>query len=172
MSAKLDYNKDGKYEPGRGDAKRDIRIYGHSWGGLSAVLLSQQIQKADSKFIDDSVAILATIDPVYFGRTSKNFAGGVQNNVKRFWNRYESKTKREHAIDIPLPIPFLWHIYPHGAEVPNASQDPTNDQRDLNPTGLVFSTSQPGVRVNHFNIITDVLQSFMNLITANGGPTT
>jgi hypothetical protein len=43
LLSKLDFNRDGKYEPGKGDVKRDIRIYGHSWGGLSAILLSQQI---------------------------------------------------------------------------------------------------------------------------------
>jgi hypothetical protein len=105
-----------------------------------------------------------------FGRTSKDYAGGVQSNVKRFWNRYESKTVRADAIPIPLPIPGLWHIYPHGAHVPSQSQDPNDDQFDLNWDGHQPSTSDPGSAVNHINIITDVKQSFLNLITKNGGP--
>jgi hypothetical protein len=172
LLAKLDYNKDGKYEPGRGDAKRDVRIYGHSWGGLSAILLSQRIQKADTKFVDDSVDILATIDPVYFGRTGKDYAGGVQNNVRYFWNRYASKTKRDAAIPIPLPIPGLWHIYPHGREVPSQALNnpPSADQIDRNHTGLEPMSPTDSRIVNHFLIIELERAHLINLITKNGGP--
>jgi hypothetical protein len=169
---KLDFNRDGKYEPGKGDIKRDIRIYGHSWGGLSAILLTQRIQKADARFVDDSVDILATIDPVYFGRTGKDYAGGVQNNVRYFWNRYASKTKREAAIPIPLPIPGIWHIYPHGRNVPSQALNnpPTADQIDRNPTGVEPMSQTDNRIINHFLIIELERDHLINLITKNGRP--
>jgi hypothetical protein len=118
------------------------------------------------------VDVLATLDPVFLGRTGKTYAGGVQSNVRYFWNRYVSKTKRSEAISIPLPIPGVWHIYPHGREVPSQALNnpPVADQIDRNPTGLEPMSATDARIINHFRIVELEGEHLMNLITKNGGP--
>lgn len=176
----MDTNSDGQYDPTgywtqkggvsvyhRGkwaghepDVRRSLRIFGHSWGGLSAINLAQKISTDKDFKYHNTIDVVAVIDPVDIGRGP---LGSVNNNVRTFWNRYESKTNAQD--EIPLLIPFLPN--PHGKAVSSSSQDGGQNQQDLNPSGNAHVFGNPqGDFINHYNIIDQVRVNFIWLLLA------
>src|SRR5439155_24169032 len=113
----LDTDGDGKYTAC--DKEEKIKIFGHSWGGISAVKLAREI-KSSVKFQGKEVAIVAVIDPVSRLRVGPT---SVPSNVQRFWNRYQ--THGEGVTIGGRPV--------HGRRLRCYAQSGCDDQIDLNP---------------------------------------
>jgi len=140
----LDTNGDGKYDPNNGDVRRTILIAGYSWGGWSAIALAQDIQNSN-KFVDKSIALLATVDPVNILRGDP---GPVPSNVQEYWNRYESDGNYSIA----------------GLVTVNGFNPSSNaggvDSVDDDPDGT--KTTLGGVKIDHVSIMTDVESNNLN----------
>ncbi len=138
---KLDSNKDGKYD--FQDTQQEIRIYGWSWGGVSAVQLAEKINESP-KFdcAAKQIKVVAVIDPVDTLRTTPK----VPSNVTKFWNKYQTK-----GPGVPLKL--------HGKKIQTAPKV-TSDQTDLNSTGTAtttkFSSNGTPVTIDHITIIWEV----------------
>jgi len=134
----LDKNGDGKYDSC--DGKEPIKIFGWSWGGISAAKLARKIQDSD-KFRIKDVEIVATIDPVATLRLPPT---SVPSNVAFVWNRYQ-----RHGRGVPLPF--------HGRELRIDNPGTTaSDQIQMDPNGrdlnydhvlIVFRVSQDIINV-------------------------
>lgn len=147
----LDVNKDGKYDPAKGDCKRPVRVFGHSWGAYTAVKDFAQRIKNRRQFVDKNIEVLALIDPVktargFVGLTPGNFPT-VPDNVSFLWNRYQTGN-----TDIGIPIV---NVQPRGMAVPSNAQ--RNDQLDVNPPPGTSTFSFPGVpegiTITHWSIV-------------------
>ncbi len=153
---RLDLNGDGKYDPAHGDQSRSIEIYGHSWGGTSAVVLANDI-RTSAKFEDHTVAKLATIDPVRFGRfTSAN----VGQNVLQFRNWFVGKTPVGATSILGVPV--------HGRELHSASQDSNHgEQVNMNDNGLRKTSKfrPPDLYfIDHFTIVSAAADSVVDFL--------
>jgi len=133
----LDHDGDGKYDP-RCDGKEEIKIFGWSWGGTSAVQLARRI-KESHRFVDKEVKLVAVIDPVTIARGNAT----VPENVMRFWNRYQT------AGTGVYPFNF------HGKRLVCSAQSGCEDQVDLNPG--------PDNGINHITIIFEEEYIFLEL---------
>ena len=154
----LDTNGDGKYDPYHPvirngqelppDQLRSIEIFGHSWGGYTAVQLAMQINNSRAFAADNSIALLATIDPVSFLRAVDG-PTDVPSNVSTYWNRYRSKGAGVNILGL---------INPHGVYI--QSNATITDEKDLNPDGLHrtinYTPHGKHLIINHFNIINEV----------------
>ena len=157
LLAQLDTNHDGVYDPARGDERRDIIIFGHSWGAVSAVKLAQRIG-ASPQFVDPRIKLVAVIDPVLHLRRHPIRIG---THVQRFWNRYQTAGHR--------PI-RCGPVLMYGKQLPVAA-GVLADQRDLNPppgtgcTSRIFpdiaSTPAP---LNHWWLIWEVEEELVKLL--------
>lgn len=103
----LDTNEDGKYDPNCGDKKDDVKIFGWSWGGSSAVELTRMIRRS-AKFRDKEVKVLVTIDPVTLLRGPST--GTVPDNVLFFANFYQT------GGDTSYGGPFHGHVLKSSAK--------------------------------------------------------
>jgi hypothetical protein len=99
LLSNLDLNGDGKYDPSDGDEQRPIEIYGHSWGGITALQLAQNINTSAS-FVDKDISVVATIDPVTILRFT---SGWVPGNVNFFWNRYQTDNTDINILGLIAP---------------------------------------------------------------------
>jgi hypothetical protein len=106
----LNYFRNG---PGK-CSNEPIKIFGHSWGGISAVKLSRWLGRSELRNHEIDVY---TIDPVRILRLPPT---SVPSNVKYFWNRYQT-----HGGPVLGPIAL------HGRKLKSYAQ--TSDQQDLNP---------------------------------------
>ncbi|HVT87427.1 MAG TPA: hypothetical protein VHD56_01130 [Tepidisphaeraceae bacterium] len=142
----LDLNYDGDYDPSDGDQSRDIYIYGHSWGGASAIFTAQAIN-SNVHFVNHTIAKLATIDPVFFGRFGPAYVPG---NVVDFRNWYQSAGNRVTLLNIG-PI----HMFPvHGQPVQGGDPEDQQDMNNSNPNGI-----------DHFSIINEVKTDLIHFLT-------
>lgn len=138
LLTKLDTNGNGKYDTC--DNQQEIKIYGWSWGGASAVLLAERIRDSD-KFLIKDVKVVAVVDP------SPRFSKPpVPNNVFRFFNRYQTK-----GPGVPLKI--------YGVSY-RVEQGVSDTQKDLNPTGTATTTRYRAdgmpERIDHMSILWEV----------------
>lgn len=82
----LDSNRDGEYDGE--DPEVDIKIYGWSWGGITAVKLARTIKESKKFSIcRKTVKVVAVIDPDTFGYATNS---NVPDNVKAFYNWYQT----------------------------------------------------------------------------------
>ena len=132
----LDTNHDGDYDPANGDQQRDIKIYVHSWGGISAIILAQRIESS-SHFKVKSIKSLATIDPVKFGRFTD---AHVHRNVQSYRNWYQTGSSNVNILGIGV----------HGYQptVDDSNTTPHPHDLNLNPSDAEG--------VNHFSIVKEV----------------
>ncbi len=147
----LDSNGDEKHDPihtnrrGKIDKLRSIRIYGHSWGALTAVRLAESIEH-DVWMAKKDVDVLALIDPV------NKFRGDfvpVPANVNIFRNGY-----RTFGGDITIPI---LDYLPVGSVLQTVAKDSLQlNLNDGNPMRYV----SPNVEIDRFNIIDVVVLKF------------
>ena len=150
----LDTNGDGVYDPDNGcDTKQDIKIFGWSWGGVSAVDLARQI-RSSSKFKNKEVAFIGVIDPVTTGRVISS--SKVTNNVKQFWNRYQTK-----GADLAGIFGGIFH----GSALETESGVKA-DQKDLAPMGgeLVNNGPGRGSPIDHMSIVSEVKDELIALL--------
>ena len=124
------------------DRKPIIRIFGHSWGAISAVQLAWKI-KSRPDIADREVALLAVIDPVSIFRLPPT---SVPGNVGRFWNRYQTHGRGVTIMKQPVFGRRLKCEMPMGCE----------DQKDLNP-------GPSDNLIDHWTIIEKVKAEFLEL---------
>ena len=105
----LNYFRSGK---GGCNNNEPIKIFGHSWGGISAVKLSRWLGRSELRNHEIDVY---TIDPVSLLRTRPI---SVPSAVTYFWNRYQTTGG-----------PVLGPIALHGRWLP--SQAKVSDQKEL-----------------------------------------
>ena len=105
-----------------------IKIFRHSWGGISAVKLSRWIGRSELR---NHKVVVAVIDPV---RTLRLPPTSVPSNVASFWNRYQ--THGNGVVILGRPV--------HGRSLTSYAQ--SSDQLDLNP-----GPEDNGI--DHFSII-------------------
>jgi pimeloyl-ACP methyl ester carboxylesterase len=141
----LDLNDDGKYDPTNGDQAREIKIYGHSWGGTTAAQLTQRI-KNSSSFVAKTVHRLFLIDPVV---TLRFTSGWVPDNVLGFQNEYQTKGTGVVILGVPV----------HGKAFTSYAQ--ITFQTDNNP-------GNPDNGIDHWDIIDHVRSAL--LFTTTGQP--
>jgi len=141
LLSRLDTNGDGKYD--ECDEAEPIKIFGHSWGAISAAKLAGEIMSSP-KFRKKDVAVLAVIDPVATLRLPPT---SVPSNVVRFWNRYQTHGQRVVILGRAV----------HGRRLVCYAQSGCDDQIDLNPG--------PGDnRIDHWSIIDVVRSDLENLV--------
>jgi len=147
LLSQLDTNGDGKYD--ECDKEEPIKIFGHSWGAISAVKLAREIYFSP-KFKRKDIQIVAVIDPVKILRLPPF---GVPNNVKTFQNWYQTKGTGVR------PFNFHGRLLPVAAGV-NANQV------DLNPDGSSTTTLYDGTPeiINHITIIWEVEPSLVQML--------
>jgi RHS repeat-associated protein len=125
----------------------DIKIFGWSWGGVSAVKLARWI-KDSSQFSNHSVSVVAVVDPVSKLRFPP---WSVPDNVRYFWNRYETRGTGVRPINFHGGVLF--------------SNAAVSDEADLNRDGsqtvLYFGRL---VNVNHVTILWKVENDLVNLL--------
>jgi len=115
-----------------------IKIFGHSWGGISAVKLARWIGQSELRNHEIDVY---TIDPVGKLRSTEQ---SVPSSVSYFWNRYQTHGNGVTILGKPV----------HGSSLTSHAQ--TSDQLDLNPG--------PGDNgIDHYSII-DQVESELRLM--------
>jgi len=107
----LNYFRNGQ---GACNNNEPIKIFGHSWGGISAVKLSRWLGRSELRNHEIDVY---TIDPVRLLRLPPT---SVPSNVKYFWNRYQTGGG---AVLGPIAL--------HGHALTSYAQ--ISDQLNLNP---------------------------------------
>lgn len=124
------------------DAKPIVRIFGHSWGAISALKLAWKI-RSSSEIAGWEVALLAVIDPVSTLRLPPT---SVPGNVRRFWNRYQTHGRGVTIMKQPV----------FGRRLECEARSGCEDQKDLNPG--------PGDNlIDHWTIIEEVKTEFFGL---------
>jgi RHS repeat-associated protein len=131
----LNYFRDG---PGR-CSNEPIKIFGHSWGGISAVKLSRWIGRSALRNHETDVYVIDPVSKLRLPPTS------VPSNVKYFWNRYQTAGQGVY-------IPGVGAV--HGRKLTSYAQ--SSDQVDLNP-------SDPA-GLDHFTIIDAVRDQLIQLL--------
>jgi len=135
-------NGDGYY--GDGDPEEDIKIYGWSWGGITAIKLARKI-KESKRFCRKAVKVLYTIDPDEFLYANPT----VPDNVISFINRYQTKGTGGEPLDS------------HGERRNCEAGVGCENQKDLNETGDERTTKYPGPGsrqeiINHHTIFFEI----------------
>lgn len=130
-----------RYFRAKSDCNNDepIKIFGHSWGGISAVKLARWVGRSELRH---HKVIVAVIDPVSTLRLPPT---SVPSNVTYFWNRYQTAGNGVY-------IPGFGII--HGRALTSYAQ--FSDQVDLNP-------SDPD-GLHHFSIIDAVRGEVIELM--------
>jgi RHS repeat-associated protein len=127
--------------PGCTNLTESIKIFGHSWGGISAVKLARWVGRSGPL---RNVALVAVIDPVGTLRWPPT---SVPRNVQRFWNRYQTHGKGVTIIGRPV----------HGRRLRCHAQSGCEDQIDLNPG--------PGDNgIDHWSIVSQVKDELIGLL--------
>lgn len=109
------------------NSNEKIKIFGYSWGGISAVKLSRWIGRSALRSHETDVYV---IDPVSWLRSPPT---SVPSNVTFFWNRYQTAGIGVTILGIPV----------HGRQL--VSYAHSSDQVNVNPSG-------PN-ELDHFSIV-------------------
>ena len=92
-----------------------IKIFGHSWGGISAVKLSRWVGRSELRNHEIDVYVIDPVSTLRLPPTS------VPSSVTTFWNRYQTHGKGVTIAGRPV----------HGRSL--TSHATSSDQKDLNP---------------------------------------
>jgi hypothetical protein len=109
----LDYFRNGG---GACDTNEPIKIFGHSWGAISAIKLSRLIGQSA---LQDHETHVYVVDPVSWLRLPPT---SVPSTVKYFWNRYQTMGQGVYITGLGAVNRMRLTSYAHCA-----------DQVDLNP---------------------------------------
>ncbi|MEI6394028.1 MAG: RHS repeat-associated core domain-containing protein [Verrucomicrobiota bacterium] len=132
----LNYFRNGS---GACNTDEPIKIFGHSWGGISAVKLSRWVGRSALRNHETDVYVIDPVSKLRLPPTS------VPSNVKYFWNRYQTAGEGVY-------IPGVGAV--HGRKLTSYAQ--SSDQVDLNP-------SDPA-GIDHFTIIDAVRDQLIQLL--------
>ena len=116
-----------------------IKIFGHSWGGISAVKLARWVGRSPLRNHEIDVYTIDPVSTLRFPPTS------VPSCVSYFWNRYETHGNGVTILGHPV----------HGTSLTSYAQ--TSDQLDLNP-----GSGDNGI--DHFSIIDQVEPELMEML--------
>lgn len=130
-----------RYFRSKSDCDNDepIKIFGHSWGGISAVKLARWVGRSELRH---HKVIVAVIDPVPTLRLPPT---SVPSNVTYFWNRYQTHGRRVTILGVPV----------HGRSLTSYAQFST--QFDLNP-------GPTDNLIDHWTIIDTVRGEFIGIL--------